>query len=80
MLRPERMAGVTGHVIASSVELTALGRRREAITTGLGHVRGIWKYPNSWLPLVYALTPAFVLRRRRPDFALMSAERGRYEQ
>lgn len=77
MLRPEPMAGVTGHVIASTVELVALGRRWEALRTGLRHLHGIWRYPNSWLPLAYALLPGFVLGRQRPDYALMRAGRGR---
>ncbi|MDG2113214.1 MAG: glycosyltransferase family A protein [Actinomycetota bacterium] len=77
MLRPEPMAGVTGYVTASNVELVALGRRGEALRVGVRHLKGIWRYPNSWLPLAYALLPSFVLERKRPDFALIRAARGR---
>ena len=78
LLRPEPMAGVTGHVTASTVEMVALGRRREAISTAFGHLRGIWKYPNSWLPLAYSVVPSFILRRLRPDFAAVADHRDRY--
>lgn len=78
--RPRRTAGVTGHVIASTVELTALGRRRQAISTAVRHLRGIWRYPESWTPLIYSFLPGPVLARRRADYVEMVADRARFSK
>ena len=78
LARPEPTAGVTGHVTASVVELVALGRRREAVGTALRHLKGIWRYANSWLPLVYSLLPGAVLARRRADYSIVAGNRARY--
>ena len=51
--------------------LAALGRRREAAAAAVRHLRGIWRYPNSWLPLVYSVTPAALLKRKRPEYRAM---------
>ena len=77
--RPEHMTTVTGHVAASSVELVALRRRREALSSGLRHLRGIWRYWDSWLPLLYALTPRPILKRRRPDYQKLLDSPNGYE-
>ncbi len=75
-VRPQPTAGVTGDVIVSSVELAAMGKRREAVVNAARHLRGIWRYPNSWLPLVYALTPAALLKRNSADYAATFAALG----
>ncbi len=69
--RPEPTATVTSDVVASTVELASLGRRREAAASAVRHLRGIWRYPNSWLPLVYSVTPAALLKRKRPEYRAM---------
>jgi glycosyltransferase involved in cell wall biosynthesis len=71
--RVDRAAHVTGHVVASVLELRALGRRRQAIEDSVVHLQGAWRYPSTWLPLVYAVAPEAVLRWKRPDVTAMSA-------
>jgi glycosyltransferase involved in cell wall biosynthesis len=71
--RVDRAAHVTGHVVASTLELRALGRQRQAIGDAAAHLRGAWRYPSTWLPLLYAVVPTPVLRWRRPDLPAVGA-------
>jgi len=72
--RVDRALHVTGHVVDSTIELRALGRRRQAIEDAAAHLRGAWRYPATWLPLLYAVVPNPVLRWKRPDITTVSAE------
>jgi hypothetical protein len=64
---------VTGHVVASTLELRVLGRRRQALEDAAAHLHGAWRYPSTWLPLVYAVAPSPVLRWKRPDLPDLGA-------
>ena len=75
MLRPERMTRMTGHAVESAVELTAIGLRGRAIRDSAQHLRGIWRYRDSWVPLIYSLMPRALLRRKRPGIDALRAER-----
>jgi hypothetical protein len=59
--------------VASTLELRALGRRRQAIGDAAAHLHGAWRYPSTWLPLLYALVPTPFLRWKRPDLPAVSA-------
>lgn len=71
--RVDRAAHVTGHVVASTLELRVLGRRRQAISDAIAHLQGAWRYPSTWLPLLYAVVPTPFLRWKRPDLPAIGA-------
>lgn len=77
--RQGRAANVTGHVVSSTVELRALGRRRRAVRDAVAHLRGTWRHANSWLPLAYSVVPGVLLARLRPDYPALVAGRADVE-
>ncbi len=69
---------VASYVVDSSVELVAVGRRREAVAGSLRFLRRNMRSASAWLALAYASSPGSILRRLRPDFGVMVDDRARY--
>ncbi len=75
---PRPYSFMLGQMATSSVELVGLGRRRLALANAARLLRDRRRPLAAWLPLLYAMTPRWLLARRRPDCATVARDRERY--